>query len=381
MRTHHRSPLSPRPAFTLVELIVAMAVIAVLAGLAVLIFPRLQDSQQASKAAEQVQGTYFAARLMAMRDQLPRGVRLVPTLDTDGVYRVHQLQYIEQPAYFLPPGSAANPPWSNSYLLGIQNLVNPPSGPNPSIGVFSNVDFWGGNGPGQPSLWPVQPGDYLDLMGNNKPDGLYRILSVNQSPDIPGTSDNLTLGQVSLNSQGQPVPQPSNLPTNPVVQPPVPPIQLVASGYKQVAYYVANPPNPPLPDPTARLTYRILRGPRPMIGQPPVNLPADVIVDLPGFQNMPHPVLNGTTFGSILQPDSQTNQFDIMFSPAGNVLRDAGNQGKAVLWVWNSLGNPMADEQTLVVIYTRTGMVASQPVDLSSGNPYSFILDGRSSGM
>jgi len=360
MRIHHRLPSSPRPAFTLVELIVAIAIIAVLAALAVMIFPRLQDSQQIPRGADQVQGTLFIARQMAMRDQLPRGVRLVPTLDqADNVYRVHTLQYIEQPAYFLAPAGSA--------LVGMSNPPNPNPPPpgllNPNIGIFTSVDFYGGNGPGNPFLWPVQPGDYLDLMGNNKPDGLYKILSVNVStnPQTPTISDNLTLM--------------SALPLNLLaVQPPqqAPP---------PVAFF------------QNLLSYRILRGPRPMIGQPPINLPADVVVDLP-TNNVPpvgslpaggllvHPLANNTP-GSLMQADNQTGQFDILFSPSGKVLRDAGSTGKVVLWVWNSTGtNPMAQEQVLVVIYTRTGMVASQPVDLrAGGDPYSFIKDGRASGM
>src|SRR5579885_233656 len=100
MSVHHRSPTRPRPAFTLVELIVAVAIIAVLAALAVLIIPQLQDNQRGASGADQVQGALFLAKQWAMRDQVPRGIRLVPTLDPDGKTRVHSLQLIEQPDYF-----------------------------------------------------------------------------------------------------------------------------------------------------------------------------------------------------------------------------------------------------------------------------------------
>ncbi len=394
MRIHHRSPSSPRSAFTLVELIVAMAIIATLAALAVLIFPRLQDSQRVIKGADQLQGTFFIARNMAIRDQLPRGVRLLPVVDTDGLVRVHSLQYIEQPAYFLPPagsqlyGVPSQP--SGFPMFGWSNTPTQPISFNFNVGLFSNVDFYGGYGPGNllnpnapaaPPLWsnqaqwPVQPGDYLDLMGSNKPDGLYKIFSVNPSTANNAISDNLTLLS-PLGAQPGSVPMP--IPGNLLVSP-----QWVNDN--RLAYFVSNPPAsypapspaPPVVDPVPRLSYRILRGPRPMIGQQPINLPSDVVIDIPGYANMPHPPQSSVA----VPTDSQTGQLDILFAPSGKVLRDAGTTGKVVFWVWDSTGNPMAQEQTLVVIYTRTGMVASQPVNVGGVDPYFYIKDGRASGM
>src|SRR5437773_570835 len=104
MRTAPRSPSSPRPAFTLVELIVAILVVAAIAGLIVGLVPRLQDSQRVSKGADTVQGYLFLAKQVALRDQQPRGVRFLlsnPAQGGDGL--VHSLQLIEQPASFSPP--------------------------------------------------------------------------------------------------------------------------------------------------------------------------------------------------------------------------------------------------------------------------------------
>jgi prepilin-type N-terminal cleavage/methylation domain-containing protein len=338
MRIPHRSPLSPRPAFTLVELIVAMTIIAVLAGLAVMIFPRLQDSQRVAKAADTVQGALFSAKQMAMRDQQPRGIRLL--IDpTDGL--VHSIQYIEQPAYFVSP--------SNSFLIGVPNAA-PGTSPNFS-GIFSGVDFSGGTGGLPSSLWPVQFGDYLDLMGNNKPDGLYRIVGFTTT-----NSPNDTLQLLS--------PLPFNLLV--VLNQGPPPVYGVP---------VAAFQNP--------LPYRILRGPRPMVGLQPINLPTDVVIDYPGNPKPPPPIGNPPTSGSIVVRDTQTQQVDIMFAPSGKVLRDAGNVGKVVLWVYDGDPNASAaaQEQTLVVVYTRTGVIASQPVYVGFADPYFFIRDGRSSGM
>src|SRR5438045_3233442 len=65
-----------RRAFTLIELLVAIAMIMVLAGLAVL-FVRFDDQARAGRGAQQLQGWLNIAKSRALRDQGPRGLRLV----------------------------------------------------------------------------------------------------------------------------------------------------------------------------------------------------------------------------------------------------------------------------------------------------------------
>src|SRR5262245_28911603 len=110
MRIQKRWLLSPRPAFTLVELIVVIAIIAGLAALIVLIFPRLQDSQRVAKGGDVLQGQLFLAKQMALRDQLPRGVGLLLG-PTAGQYT--SLQLVEQPL-----------PYTVGQATGIANFGN-----------------------------------------------------------------------------------------------------------------------------------------------------------------------------------------------------------------------------------------------------------------
>lgn len=283
------APRRRRPAVTLIELLVVMAIIAGLAALAVAIFPRLQDSQRVAKGADVVQGQLFLAKQMALRDQLPRGLRLVRDPADGG--RVHGVQLIEQPQ-----------PYVKGQLEGVQPA------PAPNNGLF--LATFGG-GPDFRTGGAVQAGDFLDLtIANDTSPALHQVVSV---------------------------PSPNQL--------------LLRSRPAGVNY---------------PCVYRVIRAPRPMIGESEVNLPRDVIIDLaPGT--------------SIIPADG--GNYDVLFAPSGKVVRTAGTQGKVILWLRDPNNNAMAGEQVLVVVYTRTGAIATHPVNASGGDPYSYVKDGKSSGM
>ena len=61
------------------------------------------------------------------------------------------------------------------------------------------------------------------------------------------------------------------------------------------------------------------------------------------------------------------------------VVRAAGTTGKVILWVRDPTGTDTGEE-TLVTVYTRTGVITAQPVNVN-GDPYLYVKDGRSSGM
>src|SRR5436190_23076965 len=69
---------SSRRAFTLVELLVVMAIIAVIAGIGVYAMQPFQNRAAVNKGAVLLQSWLTAAKQRAVRDQQPRGLRLVP---------------------------------------------------------------------------------------------------------------------------------------------------------------------------------------------------------------------------------------------------------------------------------------------------------------
>lgn len=88
-----------RGGFTLVEMLVVIAILLALTTLAVAFLPRAQEKQRATQGASQVQGWLLVARQWAQRDRAARGVRLIR--DTSTTNLVRQLQYLEQPEEFL----------------------------------------------------------------------------------------------------------------------------------------------------------------------------------------------------------------------------------------------------------------------------------------
>jgi prepilin-type N-terminal cleavage/methylation domain-containing protein len=292
MPTPHRQHSRRRPGFTLVELLVVVTIILVLAGIAVLFVPSLADKQRASEGASQFQGWLLIAKQKALRDQGPRGIRLTPNMGKLPQYPAHyvtDLQYIEQPPDFT--GGLVNQFLPN-------NMVS-----------FTGVDFYGGFGPTDPTLWPVQPGDYLEIKGGGS---VSRIQAV---------------GQTTLTLVSTPV--------------------------------VVNTPT---------WQYRIIRQARILAGEDELQMPQNVAIDL-----------------KLSRAGSQVNVFsgqpiDILFSPSGTVIGQVAAYDKLALWVKDTTLADTEGEPTLIAVFSRTGLLASYPVDLNSTNPYSYLDDGRYAG-
>ena len=120
-----------RRAFTLIEMLVVIAIMLALMGMVLLFYPK-RDVRAAAQGAEQLQTYIASAKSRALRDRSPRGVRL---LTQDGGISFREFQFIEVPEPFAPPiGSAIsiNP-----------TVANPPFPANPLNTVTINYDLSG----------------------------------------------------------------------------------------------------------------------------------------------------------------------------------------------------------------------------------------------
>lgn len=169
---------SPRPGFTLIELITVMAIILILASMIVAVAYTANTKQIVANGSTTLVGWLKTAQAYALRDQRPYGLRLRP----DGNLLCTTAQYIEQPAdYVGPPGSTV----SSTSTIG---------GSTAAITASAGIDFFGGWGSGANANWPVQPGDFFECnsgkIGQIATNG-GNSLTVNLwEPDAPATATN-----------------------------------------------------------------------------------------------------------------------------------------------------------------------------------------------
>jgi prepilin-type N-terminal cleavage/methylation domain-containing protein len=104
-----------RSAFTLVELLVVMAVIIVLASITAVVMSNVYDQDRTTDGAALTRQYLMLAKAQAARDQLPCGVRLIYGLDATkpqktSVYWATELQYIQSsPMLLLNPNEVGEP--------------------------------------------------------------------------------------------------------------------------------------------------------------------------------------------------------------------------------------------------------------------------------
>jgi type II secretory pathway pseudopilin PulG len=330
-------------------MLVVVGIVAGLAALTVLLFPRLQDSQRSTKAADLVQQQLFVAKQMALRDQQPRGVRFVSSAGVrTGPF--DQLQLVEQPAAYSlglvqNPITMPNQGWPQDLGPGTGNtgwfLIQVIPDPLAGTPDFSNNT--------------VQAGDLLDLS------------AANDQYTIVGQPGQFGAMHLIMNVQPAPPGQP----------------QLLWILTQPQIKYTGSPFN---------FYYRILRSPRPLTGEAVVNLPRTAAGNIGMAVDSPftaYPNANPTQ-GSLIPQDTDSS-YQVMFDPSGKVLRASGSQGKVVLWVKNfDPDNKWVADEILIAVYTRNGLITSQPVNLN-GNlttppnrpdyPYFFVTDGATSGM
>jgi hypothetical protein len=252
------------------------------------------------------------------------GVRLIADPNDPTGNRIKQLIYIQQPAPYTPPTA-------NGTVVGKLNALDVGTGRV----TFTNVDFLGGLGTSSTSNdSPVQPGDYLEINGGGS-------------------------------------------------------VHLITSVFNSTTLVINNPMSV-LSSPTSLLTattnWRIIRAPRPVSGEEPVELSGDVIIDLGNDPTTGRPLSPNVPIRSVL-PSSGTGTpvtfREILFAPSGSVIGH-GTQGndKIILFVRDSSRQKVTDgEPVLIAVQIGTGFIGGYPVDVSSGDYYSNTRDPHASGL
>jgi hypothetical protein len=293
-------------------MIVVIGIMLTLATLTVAFLPKVNNYQKVQQAASRVQGWLLTAKQRALRDQMPRGLRII--VDGDSMSR--GLQYIEQP---------------DDFTGGTLTAADSLNGPNVAS-ISAPPDLAGGFDPGgtgaNATLWPVQPGDLLQT-NPTATQPLYSIQavqSVNQAP--------------------------ANV------------LQTLSALYTAPATSITT------------TNYRIIRAPRPLVGEPALLLPQDVVLDMSFTANKSSVITGDQITAAIVN-------FDILFAPSGAVMRAGARGGKIILWFRDATQDSATPgEQFLVVVYTRTGLISVHPVDTTNPtNPYDFTTDGKDSGL
>jgi prepilin-type N-terminal cleavage/methylation domain-containing protein len=343
-----------RAGFTLVELIVAIAIIATLAALTAVYFPRFQEQEGVSRGADMLQGLLLAARQQARRDGVPTGLRFqVQVNSSNQPTYATGVQFVQQPGDY-----------AQGWYTGVTQYEDPnatpvkyttvgfilPKDTNSPSGYLEFGQYASNNQPCD--ALPVAPGDFLEVYGTGV---VHRIAGIAKAPNYPPT----------------PTTYPQNL-----------------NWLLQLDLGSAFPPTPSItPSTTSPVNYRIIAQPRPIPGEQTRQLPDNVLID---FQQ--HPLNNPANTSLSRNVPKNGNNYEIIFSPSGAVIGQGTAGGQIALWVRGATKAFPADftqfdpndiragNATLISVQMRSGFIAAQPV-ASGGDPYLFTRDGRSSGM
>lgn len=294
-----------RRGFTLVELLVAMAVIIVLSGLALVVVPGILDQDRTTEAASLTRQYLMISKSRAGRDGLPRGLRLLTGLDPNNPAKtsplfVTELQYTESPPVLVSnplAGANAFPPFAP------YDLANAPH-----VAMFYTTNTANGGG---------LVSQVCELRNLSFDDAIqvirYSIISL---PTI-GTWHRVLVPPL-------PVPQGAGRYTGlnsarytvPVVLDTYPDAQLGAASSPPV---VAGTPQTPS---WITFDFGIYGAPRPLLGEPLLNLPKNICIDL--------------NFGVSRPAGTVGYDYDILFAPSGQVIPTTGSisgEGQINLWV------------------------------------------------
>jgi len=148
----HHLPKPPRRAFTLVELLVVMAIMGVIASIGVYAMQPFQGRSTVTNGGVMLQSWCNAAKARAVRDRGVRGLRFLAgdeVLDDNGVAigsLVTKCVFIEQPDDILGAGivSAGNNSKSMTLPVPLKDPIQPPSFLVVNNGVLHEIESGSG---------------------------------------------------------------------------------------------------------------------------------------------------------------------------------------------------------------------------------------------
>jgi prepilin-type N-terminal cleavage/methylation domain-containing protein len=344
-----RSTHRQRRGFTLIELLIVISILVILIALAAGLSPKGSATQKMFQATNTITGALMMAKQRAKRDRLPTGVRLIRQTDPDATpyasanaNYVSDLVLIQQPDDLTggQPG-AQNGAMFNGANSGTQDKNDPefPFPPprtqplmklNTQVFFTGNVNFMGSGGANRAL---VQQGDYLEINGGGMP---HLILNAGRS--------NLTL-QISPDT----------------------------------ACYIGSTPTS---------NWRIIRAPRALIGEVPIHLKSNIIIDITQQQpyNPAMPSSQNIRVTTVTNPP----HFDILFSPGGaviatgNTVLNPAQPGDSNVYLYVrdlTESSNLSGYPAIVTVFSRSGFVKVSPVDQPPDpDPFSFAKDARGSG-
>jgi type II secretory pathway pseudopilin PulG len=134
--------------------------------------------------------------------------------------------------------------------------------------------------------------------------------------------------------------------------------------------------------------WRIVRQPVLIPAERPIMLPQSVGIEMPRCST---DGMTATGLAPSGQDATGAPYWDVVFAPGGGLFNTRWGSDKVILFVRDvRLADPTRGYPTLIVVYTRTGLIAAHQVDTSGqpdpnagGQPnwYSFCNDPRSSGL
>ena len=327
MREPCRTPT--RRAFTLIEMLVVMALILAIFALGIGYVVFGQDSQHSVTAAQSVTGALLNAKQRARRDLRPTGVRILFDPNTK---LASQLQFIQQPDdYNFGMCTGSLPP-------------NPPNSPPPltfgtstSAGA-SPLDFQGGASfIGEIDESTVQAGDYFTVAGVATPHRINKVYYTNDSQGNP-TVPTINLDSAAIITPGQ--------------------------------------------------AYAIIRAPRRLPSEDTIQLPSSVAIDAALSQNLPlrtlvdyppAPIAGDPTKydGTIARVQQYA---EILYASSGGVVGQGTGADKVYLWLRDPTAKPGTGAPLILSTQIRTGLIGVYPV-APGADPYLFVKDPRASGL